>query len=223
MRHFTWKLELGSDILWVIVDVFSILMFLKKGLGLVSPPYFVDDFSRKVFLMLCSINWPNFFVWMPLFFEISDNMCVAIVCYPVCDIINFEIYVSITSQKIKFYIKDFFSKCDQIRSFQSAVIFSEEILNGKLHVLCSVLLSKGFPTWLKRQNKSLNISKTKRTFKIKQKAFFIISNWLSVFKSCLRHECVFKESAELFNFLFAKQSSLIKSDNKFPPRLHFKM
>ena len=176
MRHFTWKLELGPDILRVIVDVSSILIFLKKGLGLVSPPYFVDDFSRKIFLMLCSIDWPNFFVWLPLFLEISDNMCVAIVCYPVCDIINFEIYVSITSQKIKFYIKDFFSKCDQIRSFQSAVIFSKEILNGKLHVLCSVLLSKRCPTWLKRQNKSLNISRTKRTFKVKQKAFFIISN-----------------------------------------------
>ena len=208
MRHFTWKLELGSDILWVIVDVFSILMFLKKGLGLVSPPYFVDDFSRKVFLMLCSINWPNFFVWMPLFFEISDNMCVAIVCYPVCDIINFEIYLSVTSQKMKFYIKDFFSKCDQIRSFQSAVTFSEEILNGKLHVLCSVLLSKRFPTWLKRQNKSLNISRTKKTFKVNQKAFFIISSWLSVFRRCLRHESVFLRKAQNFSTPFLQNKAL---------------
>ena len=31
---------------------------------------------------------------------------------------------------MKFSIKDFFSKCDQ-------VIFAEEILNGKLHFLCS--------------------------------------------------------------------------------------
>ena len=35
------------------------------------------------------------------------------------------------AQKIKFTIKDFFSKCDQI-------IFTEEILNGKLHFLCSL-------------------------------------------------------------------------------------
>ena len=208
MRHFTWKLELGPDILRVIVDVSSILIFLKKGVGLVSPPYFVDDFSRKIFLMLCSVNWTNFFVLLSLFLEISDNMCVAIVCYPVCDIINFEIYVSVTSQKIKFYIKDFFSKCDQIRSFQSAVTFSEEILNGKLHVLCSVLLSKGFPTWLKRQSKSLNISKTKRTFKIKQKAFFIISNWLSVFKSCLRHESVFLRKAPNFSTSYLQNKAL---------------
>ena len=36
-----------------------------------------------------------------------------------------------TAQKMKFSIKDFFSKCDQI-------IFTEEILNQKLHFLCSV-------------------------------------------------------------------------------------
>ena len=34
-----------------------------------------------------------------------------------------------TAQKMKFSIKDFFSKCDQI---------TEEILNGKLQFLCSV-------------------------------------------------------------------------------------
>ena len=35
--------------------------------------------------------------------------------------------ISRTTQKMKFSIKDFFSKCDQIR----------RILNGKLHFLCS--------------------------------------------------------------------------------------
>ena len=33
---------------------------------------------------------------------------------------------------MKFSSKDFFSKCDQI-----LVTFTEEILNGKLHFLCS--------------------------------------------------------------------------------------
>ena len=39
-----------------------------------------------------------------------------------------------------FSIKDFFSKCDQIRSFQfpaDLVTFTEEILNVKLNFLCS--------------------------------------------------------------------------------------
>ena len=35
-----------------------------------------------------------------------------------------------TAQKMNFSIRDFFSKCDQIRT--------EEILSGKLHFLCSV-------------------------------------------------------------------------------------
>ena len=30
--------------------------FLEKGLGIVSLPHFVYDFSRKIFLMLYSIN-----------------------------------------------------------------------------------------------------------------------------------------------------------------------
>ena len=42
---------------------------------------------------------------------------------------NMNCTIYITAQKLKFPIKDFFSKCDQIRS----------ILNGKLHFLCSVV------------------------------------------------------------------------------------
>ena len=50
------------------------------------------------------------------------------------------------AQKMKFFNKDFFSKCDQIRRFlriwrqKSAdlVTFTEDILNGKLQFLCAV-------------------------------------------------------------------------------------
>ena len=43
-----------------------------------------------------------------------------------------------TAQKMIFSIKDFFSKCDQILSFFAHL--TEEILNGKLHFLCSDIL-----------------------------------------------------------------------------------
>ena len=46
--------------------------------------------------------------------------------------------VNLHCTKIKFYIKDFFSKCDQIRRPADFVTFTEENLNGKLHFLCSV-------------------------------------------------------------------------------------
>ena len=50
--------------------------FSEKGLGLVSPPHLVYDFSRKMFLMLHSIDWANFIVWLPLLLEILHNMCI---------------------------------------------------------------------------------------------------------------------------------------------------
>ena len=48
--------------------------------------------------------------------------------------------ISPTTQKGKFSIKDFFSKCDQIRNL---VTFTEEILNGKVHffVQCPKFIS----------------------------------------------------------------------------------
>ena len=43
-----------------------------------------------------------------------------------------------SAQKRKFFIKSFFSKCDQIRSFFADLVTrAEEIFNGKLHFLCS--------------------------------------------------------------------------------------
>ena len=56
------------------------LDFLNKGLGIVSPARFVYDFSTKMFLMLYSINLPNFIVQLPLLLEILGNMCIATVC-----------------------------------------------------------------------------------------------------------------------------------------------
>ena len=90
-----FNLAYNKDKLYKTLDYWSIDMlnfdFLEKGLGIVAPPYFVNNFSRKMFLMLYSINWPNVIVWWPLLFEILDNMRIAIVCFPGCDVLNFEI------------------------------------------------------------------------------------------------------------------------------------
>ena len=53
--------------------------FLEKGLGVVSSPYFVYDVSRKMFLMLYSINRPNFIVGLSLILEILGNIYIAII------------------------------------------------------------------------------------------------------------------------------------------------
>ena len=46
-----------------------------------------------------------------------------------------EFSVSINAQKIKFSIKDFFSKCDQMRRKLRIWSFTEEIFNGELHFI----------------------------------------------------------------------------------------
>ena len=65
--------------------------FSDKGLRIVSPAHFVYDFLAKMFLMSHFINWPNFIAWLPLLRQILGNMCIAIVCYPGCDVMDFEI------------------------------------------------------------------------------------------------------------------------------------
>ena len=72
-----------------------------RGLELVFLPHFQYSFWRKIFLLLCSINWPNFIVWLPLLCEILDNMSIANVCIAGCDVINFEV-------NLIFLIKPFF-------------------------------------------------------------------------------------------------------------------
>ena len=42
-------------------------------------------------LMLYSIDWPNLILWLPLILEMLVNMCIAIVCYPGCNVIDFQI------------------------------------------------------------------------------------------------------------------------------------
>ena len=65
--------------------------FPEKALGLVSPSHFVDDFSRKMFLMLHSINRANLIVWLHLPLDILGNMCITIVFGPGCDVMKCEI------------------------------------------------------------------------------------------------------------------------------------
>ena len=101
----TFKLARNRNKLFKILHYWSRDMlnfdFLDKGLGIVSPAHFVYDFLIKMFLMLHSIDWPNFVAWLPLFPEILSNMCIAIVCYPGCDVMDSEI-------KLFFLIQPFF-------------------------------------------------------------------------------------------------------------------
>ena len=79
--------------------------FLEKPLVIVSPSHLMNDFSRKMFLMLCSLTGQNFYCL------VLGNIrqygyrywaiCVLQLCFPGCDVINFE-------TSLIFLIKPFF-------------------------------------------------------------------------------------------------------------------
>ena len=53
----------------------------RKEFGNSFSTTYCEWFLRKMFLMLHSINLPNFIVWLPLLLEIFCNMCIAVVCF----------------------------------------------------------------------------------------------------------------------------------------------
>ena len=52
---------------------------------------FLETPCTNVIFTLYSINLPNIIFGLPLLFEMLDNICIAIVCFLGCDVINFEI------------------------------------------------------------------------------------------------------------------------------------
>ena len=73
----------------------DMLNFDFLGLELISQSHFAHAFSRKLFLLLYSITWSNFIVWLLLLLEIIGSMFIVIVSYPLCAVINCEIYLSV--------------------------------------------------------------------------------------------------------------------------------
>ena len=67
--------------------------FFKKGFWLVSEPHFVHDFSRKYvscFILLTDQISLSDFLYFLRYLAI---MGIVIAYYPVCDVINFGIYL----------------------------------------------------------------------------------------------------------------------------------
>ena len=82
------KTKLQTTCFYLIYRLFKIQ---KEILELVSLPHFRYGFWRKVFLLLYSITWPIFNVWLSLPREILGNMYIVIVSQPGCDVKNFKI------------------------------------------------------------------------------------------------------------------------------------
>ena len=74
----------------LMIQRYGQFWFFRKRLGNSFSTTLCVWFFKKMFLMWYYINWPNFIVWLPLRREILGNVCIAIVCLPGYDVINFE-------------------------------------------------------------------------------------------------------------------------------------
>ena len=102
----------------------------KRGLKLVSLPHVMDDYWREIFFTLYFINWSNFIVWLPLPLEILSNMFIIIICFPVCDVINFEINRSFFINLLFYKTKKSGQKCRYLKNKKS---FWHEIKSNFQH------------------------------------------------------------------------------------------
>ena len=68
--------------------------------------WFAHEFSRKIFLILHAINWPNFIVWLSLLLKILGNICIEIVCYLACDVIKYQISLIFLTKPFRYMTKN---------------------------------------------------------------------------------------------------------------------
>ena len=77
---------------------------------------------KYISLMLYFINWPNFIVFLsfsnliPLLLEISGIMCIVIICFPVCDIMNFEFFFSFFKKLFSYVTKKSEQKFEYLKN-----------------------------------------------------------------------------------------------------------
>ena len=145
------------------------------------------DCSRKMFLMIYSINWLKFIIWLSLLLEILGNMCIAIVfsrlwCH------NFEI-------NLICLIKPFFYKTKKLRQKCKLKLKNENSFQGEIKSI-----SHHIYRWNQKHLSSY--------LKVKSKASLIIFKGLSVARNCLR-----LESATLIGFWWLKTKLLKKNRN----------
>ena len=125
------------------------LNFPEKGLGLVSPSNFVDNFSRKMIFMLYSSNWPNFIAWLPLLFEILGNMFTVVFIWKLLWVLK-KCFCYIYSPPLlqnKKLLWSLFSPANQTTDHCSVVYIILYIL--LLHIYCKTVLVWGlFSRWI---------------------------------------------------------------------------
>ena len=99
---------------------------IKIGQELVFLTRFLNDIQRKIALTLYFINWPNYIVWLPLLLAILGNLCIMIICFPVCDIINFETNLSFLIKLFLYITKKSGQNCKQLKK-KAALVMKQKV------------------------------------------------------------------------------------------------
>ena len=113
--------------------------FLDNDLGIISSTYFVYDFSRR---MLYSVKWQNFIAWLPLLLEVLGNMSIAIICFPGCDVINFEINIIFLIKPVFYLTRKSRQKFKYLENKKSFYVEIKSIFHHFKRAFCSQNLSQ---------------------------------------------------------------------------------
>ena len=91
---------------WAIAFTSYIKLFpkTKSGLELISLLHFQHDFWRRIFLMLYFINWPNLLSNCLCFLGILSNLYIVLICFPVCDAIDFVVILLVYFRSLKLLV-----------------------------------------------------------------------------------------------------------------------
>ena len=92
----------------------------KRRSGTSLSASFCAWFLAKNFILLYSVNWPNFIAWLLLLHEILYNIWIVIVCSPGCDVINIEI-------NLIFLMKPFFLHEQKVKTKRAFIEVNKTI------------------------------------------------------------------------------------------------
>ena len=106
-----WGLKYIKLRCWSLAFTLCIAFLInKKRSGISLPTWFsasfLKTFYHAIFYQL------NFIAWLPLLFEILDNIWIVIICCPVCDAINFEINHNFLIKPFLHITKNLGQKCN---------------------------------------------------------------------------------------------------------------
>ena len=141
-------------------------------------PNFLEDFSRKIFLTLYSINWSNFIVRLPLLFEILGSVYILIICFSVSDVINFKIKLGFLINSFFFY--DLKSQDKNLNTLITKREFSYDMVKHELRITVYELRVTNYKLQVESLKARVKIQKCdfrSTSYEFKSTSSRIINQW----------------------------------------------